>query len=209
MRPVDIDEVCAAMEENSYEEYNYIDLETGEVVTVFEYNDFPENEELREAIEKEPERYIGIPSIPSHEFYRYMEEFIGTVSNETMRRKLGIAIQQRRPFRRFKDTVAQDPEEEIRWYEFRNNEIKREAIEWLEAEGIEWEEVYKMPTAEEKISEKEERQTLIKRLNQIYPRLGRELEEEQIDRYDTTVNRLKASIDPEFAKRLEKRIREL
>ena len=156
MRPVDIDEVCAAMEENSYEEYNYIDLETGEVVTVFEYNDFPENEELREAIEKEPERYIGIPSIPSHEFYRYMEEFIGTVSNETMRRKLGIAIQQRRPFRRFKDTVAQDPEEEIRWYEFRNNEIKREAIEWLEAEGIEWEEVYKMPTAEEKISEKEE-----------------------------------------------------
>ncbi|PIS23644.1 MAG: hypothetical protein COT45_05605, partial [bacterium (Candidatus Stahlbacteria) CG08_land_8_20_14_0_20_40_26] len=80
------------------------------------------------------------------------------------------------------------------------------ALQWLLDEGI-----YARAAAmtDPRVMPKEERQALIKRLNQIYPRLGRELEEEQIDRYDTTVNRLKASIDPEFAKRLEKRIREL
>ncbi|PIP11755.1 MAG: molybdenum cofactor biosynthesis protein MoaA [bacterium (Candidatus Stahlbacteria) CG23_combo_of_CG06-09_8_20_14_all_40_9] len=85
-------------------------------------------------------------------------------------------------------------------------ELPFKALQWLLDEGI-----YARAAAmtDLRVMPKEERQTLIKRLNQIYPRLGRELEEEQIDRYDTTVNRLKASIDPEFAKRLEKRIREL
>jgi len=85
-------------------------------------------------------------------------------------------------------------------------ELPFKALQWLLDEGI-----YARAAAmtDLRVMPKEERQTLIRRLNQIYPRLGRELEEEQIDRYDTTVNRLKASIDPEFAKRLEKRIREL
>ena len=82
-------------------------------------------------------------------------------------------------------------------------ELPFKALQWLLDEGI-----YARAAAmtDPRVMPKEERQTLIKRLNMIYPRLGRELEEEQIDRYDTTVNRLKASIDPEFAKRLKKRI---
>jgi uncharacterized Fe-S cluster-containing radical SAM superfamily protein len=84
-------------------------------------------------------------------------------------------------------------------------ELPFRALEWLLDEGI-----YARTAAmtDPKVMPKEERQTLIKRLNMIYPRLGRELEEEQIDGYDTTINRLKASIDAEFAKRLEERITE-
>ncbi|MBW1678126.1 MAG: radical SAM protein [Deltaproteobacteria bacterium] len=53
-----------------------------------------------------------------------------------------------------------------------------------------------------------ERKMLIKKLSRIDPVLGRQLEEEQIDVYETTASRLRALEDEEFARRLEKVIRE-
>jgi uncharacterized Fe-S cluster-containing radical SAM superfamily protein len=58
-----------------------------------------------------------------------------------------------------------------------------------------------------KVMTKEERKALIEKLSEIDPRYGKgELEEEVIDIYDTTIKRLKASADLEFAKKLEKEI---
>ncbi|MEM2925815.1 MAG: radical SAM protein [Methanocellales archaeon] len=53
-----------------------------------------------------------------------------------------------------------------------------------------------------------EREILIERLNEIDPaaNYSETLEEEQIDAYDTTIKRLKAASDLEFAKKLEKAI---
>ena len=52
----------------------------------------------------------------------------------------------------------------------------------------------------------EERKILIKKLGKIAPALGRELEEEEIDTYETTMSRLKASQDEDFSRELEKTI---
>ena len=52
-----------------------------------------------------------------------------------------------------------------------------------------------------------ERKMLIKKLSRIDALLGRQLEEEQIDVYETTARRLRAVEDIEFAGRLEKAIR--
>lgn len=58
-----------------------------------------------------------------------------------------------------------------------------------------------------KIMPKEERKLLIQKLSEIDPRYEKdELEEEVIDAYDTSVKRLKAFSDKEFAKNLEKNI---
>jgi uncharacterized Fe-S cluster-containing radical SAM superfamily protein len=57
-----------------------------------------------------------------------------------------------------------------------------------------------------KVMPREEREILIGKLSEIDPGIGRDLEEEQIDTYETTINRLKAFGDPEFAKELEKTI---
>lgn len=55
---------------------------------------------------------------------------------------------------------------------------------------------------------KEERKILIEKLNGIDPKTNYSstLEEERIDRYDTTLQRLKAFADLEFAKKLKKGI---
>ena len=59
-----------------------------------------------------------------------------------------------------------------------------------------------------KVMPKEERTILIERLDEIDPaaRYPETLEEETMDAYDTTIKRLKASSDSEFAKKLEERI---
>jgi len=59
-----------------------------------------------------------------------------------------------------------------------------------------------------RIMSKEERKTLIEKLSEIDPRYGKgELEEEVIDAYDTSVKRLRAFADKEFAKKLEEELK--
>jgi hypothetical protein len=57
------------------------------------------------------------------------------------------------------------------------------------------------------VMRKEERTLLIEKLSEIDPGYERgELEEEAVDPYDTTIRRLRAFSDLEFAKKLEKEI---
>ena len=83
-------------------------------------------------------------------------------------------------------------------------ELPFRALRYLLDEGI-----YARAAAmtDSKVMAKEERKVLIEKLSEIDPPYGKgELEEEVIDIYDTTINRLKASADLEFAKKLEKEI---
>jgi len=59
-----------------------------------------------------------------------------------------------------------------------------------------------------KIMPMEERKILIKKLSEIDSRYGKgELEEETIDAYDTSIKRLKAYTDKEFARKLEEELK--
>lgn len=83
-------------------------------------------------------------------------------------------------------------------------ELPFRALRYLLDEGI-----YARTAAmtDSKVMTKEERKVLIEKLSEIDPRYGKgELEEEVIDVYDTTISRLKASADLEFAKKLEKEV---
>ncbi len=95
---------------------------------------------LREADEVEGgfgDRYISIPQVGSDEAYGDMEEFISTVKNERLKARLWQAIDGGRPFRRFKDVLADYPRERERWFGFEDDRITERVIEWLEDEGIE------------------------------------------------------------------------
>ena len=59
-----------------------------------------------------------------------------------------------------------------------------------------------------RVMPKEERKILMGKLGEIDPGIAKDLEEEQMDAYETTINRLKAFEDEEFAKNLEKTIGE-
>jgi uncharacterized Fe-S cluster-containing radical SAM superfamily protein len=79
-------------------------------------------------------------------------------------------------------------------------ELPFKALKYLLDEGV-----FTRPAAmtDPQVMDREERKLLISKLNRIDPALGRELEEEQIDRYETTMARLKACHNAEFARHLE------
>ena len=99
-----------------------------------------EKEALCEANEVENgfgTRYISVPRSESRQAYGDMEEFTATVKNERLRARLRQAGGGRRPFRRFKDVLADDPRERERWFRFKDNRIRERMLAWLEDERIE------------------------------------------------------------------------
>lgn len=83
------------------------------------------------------ERYVAIPQVDSRQAYGDMEDFVDTVRDVALRKRLRQAIQGRGAFRQFKNVLEQRPQEEQRWYAFRDERTQLRMQEWLKAEGIE------------------------------------------------------------------------
>ncbi len=133
---IDLDELCSAMEDSSYEHEYYLDLETGEILFLSEYGDDKETEKLRDRIDDKPERYERIPKVESYEGYRDMEDFIATVEDKHLAELLEVAINGKGTFRRFKDVLLRYAEERERWFRFRDEKMREKAMEWLIDIGV-------------------------------------------------------------------------
>jgi hypothetical protein len=128
---IDMDELCSAIEDNSYEHEYYLDLETGEILFLSEYLDDEERGKLRGRIDDDPRRYERIPKAESHEGYEDMVDFIATVKDERLVELLEVAINGKGAFRRFKDVLLNYPEERERWFQFKDDKMEEKALEWL------------------------------------------------------------------------------
>ena len=133
---IDLDELCSAMEDSSYEHEYYLDLETGEILFLSEYGDDKETEKLRDRIDDKPERYERIPKVESYDGYRDMEDFIAAVEEQHLVELLEVAINGKGAFRRFKDVLARYPEERERWFRFKDERMEQRALEWLDDIGV-------------------------------------------------------------------------
>jgi len=165
---VDLDTLQSALDNTSYSISHYLDLETGEVMTVqsdaeqewealysewestgraSDIETFMEEagmpdwmvENTRDAARIEDgygSRYVPVPHVDSGEGYRDMDDFVDTVRDELLRRRLRQALDGKRPFRRFKDTLFGFPQERERWFSFKDERLAQRAFDWLEALGI-------------------------------------------------------------------------
>jgi len=120
------------MEDGSYENDYFLDLETGEILFVSEYMDDEDSEKLKERIEEDFKRYERIPKVESHEGYQDMVDFIAIVDNERLAELMEVAINGKGAFRRFKDVLLNYPEERERWFQFKDERMEERAMEWLE-----------------------------------------------------------------------------
>ncbi len=140
-----------AIDTGSFEMSHYLDLETGEVPMVTEEDrdrlDEPTDslqdwekeavEQARAIEEGLGERYVGVPGQSSHEGYRDMERFIATVARPRLRDRLDRAIEGRGAFRRFRDVLAEHPEEGTRWYALKELHVQKRMLDWLESIDVE------------------------------------------------------------------------
>ena len=108
----------------------YLHRQSGEVISFPDVDQYPDVDAWQEAIdqvETTPNDYLEITPMSSRESFQLMERFIDVVDSEAFRNRLVYALNQPKPFRRFKQLVDESGEYRQRWFLFR----ERQTIDWL------------------------------------------------------------------------------
>lgn len=151
---VSLDEIGKYMQnQNRYDMDFYLDKETGKIIImeteilrkledgkITEDSPDWQDEEIKIAeniLRSGSERYIRIPEKPSYEGYNLMVEFADEVEDKSLREKLAIALDGKGAFRRFKNVLSNYPEYRQKWFDFEQEKMDEEVIEWLNSIDIE------------------------------------------------------------------------
>jgi len=148
-KPVKLEDIIDVIEMQTDESSSYLNIKTGEVVIISDeessaaeedkpIDSFPEwqHELINKAKEiLQSNDYISLPSKFQVHEYRIMEKFCLSITDDQIRDILYYSIKGSGAFQRFKDNIYKYNLEE-EWYKFRDEAIKRIAIEWCEDNGI-------------------------------------------------------------------------
>ena len=80
--------------------------------------------------------YVAIEAVPSRIQYQWLDDFIATVEEESLRTRLVASINGKGAFRRFKDILLTLPDERRRWFEFRDLAMRQRVVDWVYELGI-------------------------------------------------------------------------
>jgi len=113
----------------------YLDLETGEVRFKPEDDVDPEFEQL---LKKQPKRFLPIQPWSASDGFHLMQRFARKeVDDEAVRQALEVALEGKKPFRSFKDSLYDFPGLPDAWHRFQAAEQHRWARHWLAEHDIE------------------------------------------------------------------------
>ncbi len=132
--PVELDDVGDALRQYAGSA-NYLDLETG-TVWLQSMTDVGVDDDLDVDFEDET-RWLFLEGEGSHDAYRDLERFIGTVEDDDLASRLTRAIEGRGAFKRFRAVLERDPLEYTRWHRFDTDARLGHARSWLAAHGYE------------------------------------------------------------------------
>jgi hypothetical protein len=132
---LDWDALEVAVERNANDTESFLELTTGKVVTVSAGE--VEAAARRQQIMANLRDYLRVEPASSREQYRWMEKFVGSVSDETLRDRLIMSIDGKGAFRRFKDVLLGYPAERERWFSYRADLLHWHIHNWLLAHDIE------------------------------------------------------------------------
>ena len=147
--PVSLQDVVGEMDMQSQESVGFLNKHTGELIT-FSTEDFSAAEDeldigeypkwQAEVIEQAKkvlgsDEYLKLPSQYDIHGYRIMEAFCHSIADQNLSDKLLDAITGRGAFLRFKSTIHRMGLEN-EWVRFRELELGKIAVAWLEEHGI-------------------------------------------------------------------------
>lgn len=133
--PIDWDDLEIAVERNAPNTESFLDLTTGQVITIV--GNEPEAPLKRRQVAENIENYVRIEPASSREQYRWMERFVSSVVEEALRERLIISIDGKGAFRRFKDVLLAYPAERERWFSYRADLLHWHVHNWLDSNHIE------------------------------------------------------------------------
>ena len=131
---LDWDALEIAVERNSPETDSYLDLQSGRVTTISTGD--PEAALNHQQVSENIRNYLRVEPASSREQYRWMEKFVGSVTDEPLRERLIISVDGKGAFRRFKDVLLAYPAERERWFSYRAELLHWHIQTWLEQHEI-------------------------------------------------------------------------
>lgn len=147
---VRIDDITGELQMLFDEVSSFLDLETGRVYSfqnaeIREAEEFFGEEEVEGLSEEEQillraatmDRMLPLPSKFDVHEWQIMKDFSNSLENREVQEKLSRALHGRGAFRHFKDAADLLGVLES-WYAFRDAALRRIAIEWCDANGLEW-----------------------------------------------------------------------
>jgi len=132
---LDWDGLEGAVERNAPDSDSYLDLTSGRVVTITSGD--PEAVLTRQQVTENIRNFLRVEPASSREQYRWMEKFVGSVTDEPLRERLVISIDGKGAFRRFKDVLIGYPAERERWFSYRAELLHWHIQNWLASHEIE------------------------------------------------------------------------
>ena len=103
----------------------YVNKETKEIKSILDFDGMSYvDEELWEEdineIEENFDKYVVFEKMDSGESYRVMSDFVDTIEDDELRKKLELGLTLRKPFRNFKDIIDNEVEYREKWFAFKN-----------------------------------------------------------------------------------------
>src|SRR5262245_41110484 len=132
--PVNWTDLETAFERNAPDTESFLDLRSGEVVTVSQ--GAIDYQEQRNKVQTGGDAFLRVEPAASREQYKWMERFVAGVTDEALRERLIIAIDGKGAFRRFKDVLLNYPVERERWFQYRGDLLHWHMQKWLEKEQL-------------------------------------------------------------------------
>jgi len=130
------DEIVMAMKDQSVEWW--IDSISGRLCMDPEAAELMFGEEGAESWTPDnPDHLLPLPEVTGSDAFRLMERFIDTEAGHEASAALAAALKERKPFRRFKDVLAEFAADRDRWFQFEAAAMKRTAEGFYAFEGFE------------------------------------------------------------------------
>jgi hypothetical protein len=145
---VDLEGLVAAIETELPDVEHYLDLRSGEILTVVKKDPWVdtgkldavalENMALSRRIREEPEAFELVPAIADQAGFQWMKEWSATVEEKALRERLEGVLYECSDdcFKEFRREIMNAPEDEReRWFAFREARLKDFVVDWLEGNG--------------------------------------------------------------------------
>ena len=135
--PVDMSELCIALEAEPADLRWYLDLTNGNVILVSVEYDPEENDGLTASdLEQNTGRFRFVPEADPADMVGDMTAFTAQLTDVQLKESLELALSAPRPDRRFRAALGWLPDELDRWHSFRQRRCEARAKAWLESLGI-------------------------------------------------------------------------
>jgi Uncharacterised protein family (UPF0158) len=131
---IDLEELSWALNSRDPlgESGHWLNLESGVILSLIG----PDTDDETDEDPRDDDRWLFIEPIESSEAFCVMEDFVDQCGDDRLDLSLGQALQQRKPFRRFKDVLAEHPAQREAWFAFERQAMVAIARRWCEDHGL-------------------------------------------------------------------------